>query len=254
METTRLIEKYLDGTLDLEQMARMESRMKSDPSFRNLVNLYREAEESIRDNDLFLLHKMIEQIQQNYDTDNSQNEKDTSKPTRKIHLRRHLLRIAAIFIFVAAAGVIMKLTIFNGIHPDRIFRKYYQSYDADIVQREGSANTDLLTSAIFSYNKGKYNLAIADFDQILKTDPQNYVALFYQGLSYLGEDKPELAVITLKRIPDMWDSLYLEHRDWYLALALLKQGALNESEAYFKKIKKTGGYYAERASQILQNF
>jgi anti-sigma factor RsiW len=62
METTRIIEAYLDGNLDPADRAALEARAAQDPEFADLIRLHKEVNESIRDEGGSKLCYMLKEI------------------------------------------------------------------------------------------------------------------------------------------------------------------------------------------------
>lgn len=56
----------------------------------------------------------------------------------------------------------------------------------------------LLAQATLAYDDGRYQEALDLLDRLLATDPRNARALYYKGLVYLAQKKPELAVPALE--------------------------------------------------------
>jgi tetratricopeptide (TPR) repeat protein len=250
METIRLIEDYLNGTLGEEEKARIEAKASSDANFRNLITLHKEVNESINDNELFQLKQLLEKAETEYlSTENAQTP-DLHNSSKKIKL--YFVRIAALFILALTAGAILKITLFNGDNAMRLYKKFYTTYETDMVMRSSNASLLNLDKAILNYSQGHYTDALRSFDVLVKSDPVNYLAWFYKGLTCLETGATQEALASFKAIPETWDSSFQEHRDWYLGLALLRAGNLNESAALFKKISEENGFYDQKAEEILK--
>lgn len=251
METTRLIEEYFDGTLNSEERSAVEERAARDKGFHDLMLLHREVNESIRNNDVFELRDLIAKISRDYLVTGSS---VSDLKTKRFRKGSYLLfsRIAALLIFAAAAGFVLKFTVFNRMSAGRLYEKYYAAYDIDIFCRSVPVNKMPLDEAIMSYNQGKYPDALKMLDEILAREQDNYMALFYRGLTCLETGDPESAVMSLREIPVNWVSPFNEHRDWYLALALLKTDKTSEASVILQKISGKEGYYARQAKQIIR--
>jgi hypothetical protein len=76
------------------------------------------------------------------------------------------------------------------------------------------------------------------------------MARFYKGLVLLETDSPAEAIQSFKAIPYVWDSAYSEHRDWYLAMALLRNNNISEALSILQKINAENGYYAKKAKKV----
>lgn len=241
METTRIIEHYLDGTLSVEERKNLEERSERDPEFNALVLLHKEVNESIKDRDLYTLKQLLEKIDKDYGL----HPVKSLKPSMRLWMR-----IAASLIFIIVLGVGIKFAFFESVSNDVLFEKYYSTYGADVVSRSMQYDQQLLEKAIINYSQAHYSQALLQLNEIVQNDQENYQAWFYRGLTCLETKSPAEAIRSFRSIPDTWALPYREHRNWYLALALLKNNQNAEASVAFKNIMDEGGYYAERARKI----
>jgi hypothetical protein len=251
METTRIIEQYLDGTLGNDEKRRLEEKASVDKDLRELISLHQEVNESIRDNDLSAFHAMVKKVGlQHFLTTHSPSLKQA---TGKVKIwQNKLLRLAAILIVVAGAGVILRYALFRGEDSEALYGKYYKVYQSDAISRSAESYWVALDSAILSYSNQDYSGALNKLNELTDRDQNNYLAWFYKGLTCLETDSTAKAILSFKTIPISWNSPFREHRDWYLAMALLRQGNTAGASDAFDRISAAGGYYAGRAYEISQ--
>jgi hypothetical protein len=253
MEATRKIEQYLDGTLGEDERREFEERARHDKDFQALIWMHREVDESIRDRDLALLRDEINRIGKEY-LDAS----DTAPPVKlKKQIRasnRFIFRTAAGLLLLVAAGLIIKFVLFSNPAPERLFQKYYTPYGNDVVLRSSAPDRSDMDKAIQNYDRGNYTEALALLEETIRRDPGNNLALFYRGLAALETADGMTAIRSLQAIPADWNSPFIEHRNWYLALALLRENRVPEAKKIFNEIESGGGYYAEKARKISRKF
>jgi tetratricopeptide (TPR) repeat protein len=240
METTRIIEQYLDGTLQYEEKLVLEERAVLDKDFRELIRIHKEVNESIRDNDLSAFQTVMKKVSAEH------------FHTTTLFSMKRFLRLAAILVIVAGGGVILKYSLFRHVGAEELYQQYYAAYDADMVSRSAQTDKVALDSAIISYSRQDYAEALKILNSIIEHDQKSYLAWFYRGLTCLGTDETVNAIQSFKEIPVSWKSPFNEHRDWYLALALLHHGETAEAAKVFDRINTADGYYAGRADKILQ--
>jgi tetratricopeptide (TPR) repeat protein len=161
------------------------------------------------------------------------------------------LRLAAVFLILAGSAAIIRFAIIKRNPDDRLFRKYYTMYSFDAVSRSAGLNNIQLESAMISYNSGQYKDALSILGVITGKDRENYTAWFCRGLASIEARNFDEAVRSFRMIPDNWNNLFAEHRDWYMALALLKQGNTREAGEIFRKIREAHGHYSSAAEEIL---
>jgi tetratricopeptide (TPR) repeat protein len=251
METTRTIEQYFDGTLGNEEKRAIEERTALDKDFRDLIRLHEEVNESIRDKDLWAFQKLIKTVSTGYFNTVSFSSKVLEKKRVKI-VQSFFFRLAVMLVIAAVAGIILKITLFREMSAEKLYQKYYISYNADIILRSVQADETDLGRAILNYSSGKYSEALSILDDVTQIDKGNYVAQFYKGLTFLETGVPDKAIRAFKEIPVIWSNPLNEHRNWYLALAILRSRDKTEAVTAFEEISAYGGYYANRADKILQ--
>jgi hypothetical protein len=242
METTRIIEQYLEGTLGAEERKATEERAASDKVFNELIMLHKEVNESIRDKDFHSFRLLLDKV--------SDENLGKTISIRQKGFKFYLLRIAAAVILVLAAGITIRYALFQQINAEKLFLKYYESYDADAISRSGISDEQNLNQAMISYEQKDFEIAIVLLDKILAENRDHYMARFYKGLVLLETDSPAEAIESFKAIPNVWDSAYSEHRDWYLAMALLRNNNIAEANSILRKINAENGYYAKKAKKV----
>ncbi len=251
METTRLIEQYLDGTLGLKERSAVEERAAGNEDFRTLILMHKEVNESIRDTDFFKLHDLITGIGKDYLPRETSGKAEQERKLRSISYRL-IFRVAAFLVLMAGAGFILRYTVFQPPLADRLYQKYYAVYDLDVICRSAPARNMPLDEAILSYDQGKYQDALNKLNVILSEDQQNHMAWFCKGLTLMETGDAMTAIQSFREIPVSWSSPFAEHRDWYLALALLRINNFTEASGIFERISSGGGYYSRQARQILK--
>jgi hypothetical protein len=251
MDTTRIIEQYLDGTLDYEEKRKLEERTLLDNDLRELIRLHKEVNESIRDADLSEFQVLLKKVNAVYfQTVNFSSPIKGRNPAKM--WQNKFIRFAAILVIIAGAGVILKYSLFRGVNTEKLYHQYYSAYDADVVSRSVQTDKVALDSAIISYCRNNYTEALSKLNIITAYDQKNYLAWFYQGLTCLETNATAEAIQSFNTIPVLWSSPYNEHRNWYLALALLHNGETAKATEAFNNISASGGYYADIADKILQ--
>jgi tetratricopeptide (TPR) repeat protein len=211
METTELIERYLEGSLSEVESLEVEKRAQSDPNFRKLIELHREVNESISDEAIHDLHLKIRRILDDY--------KDHAP--KRVNRTYTFFKIAAVFVLIAGVAVVIRFVLSRSVE-ERLYFRFYQAYETDIVTRSGEA-AESFTRAISLYNNKNYNEAFLILSRLTSREPDNYQAWFFMGLTSIELNNFEQAIESLSKIPDRWDNPFGEHAKWYYALALLHE-------------------------------
>jgi tetratricopeptide (TPR) repeat protein len=251
METTKIIEQYLDGTLTIDQQHEVEKRAELDAGFRELIRMHREVNESIGDKDFSDFINNVKKAEADFFNARSSVAQPKVYGIKRL-TQNPVFRIASVVAFFIMAGIAIKYTLFNNMSTERLYQKYYSTYTADIVLRTLGDADNALEKAVLAYNQGEYAQALSLSDEILQTDKSNYGAWLFNGLAYLGTDQSANAINSFNKIPADWDCPLMELRNWYLALAQLHDGNKTEALKTLQSISASGGYYAEKAGTIIK--
>lgn len=251
METTKLIEEYLCGILNEPERKQFEERLTSDGEFNRLYELHKEVNEGICDQEFHQFRSLVKQVDDAYFE--AQHE---SLPVEH-HLEpafsyKNMLRYVALFLVLVGTAAILRFTVFTEAEPGKLFDQHYMPYNTDIVMRSTQNEGTTLENAILDYGSGDYSAALQKLDDLISENQANRVAWFYKGLTCLALDEAPEAIRSFRVIEPDWNHPLLEHRTWYLALALLHNNNTEEAVVVFNDIAEYNGYYAERASRILR--
>ncbi len=242
MYTTRLIEAYLDGSLEKNLADELKNRAANDFELAELIRLHREVNESIRDNELELLRCTLRKI-------SSENEFSSHIAIFPIS---RIIQIAATCVFLLIIGMAVIKWFFPGESKSVVFEKYYAKYDPDVITRSEKLAGNSLEKAQFLYQTGDYTPCAGMLEDIVSNDKQNYMAWFYLGLVRIELQQPTQAIRDFLKIPPEWKSPYLIHRNWYLALCLMKTGHERQAVSLLLHLASDRGFYSERARKILK--
>lgn len=246
MEKSELIEKYLEGSLSDDERAAFEELALSDAEFRKLLEMHKEVNESIGDKEFIELHRLIEKVSAEY----MQLNMHTEPVVKTFRFRKTIIQIAALLVLTVASGMIIKSLFTDQVNEEKLYRKYYSTYDSDIISRSVPSETTTLNQAILNYINKAYPESLSLLNDLVQQDEKNYSAWFYRGLACLETDQTGEAIRSFNAIPESWDSPYLEHRNWYLALSLLRNGDIADASRIFMTISTTDGYYAREAEKL----
>jgi tetratricopeptide (TPR) repeat protein len=248
METTGKIEEYLEGALSERERLEMEALAARDASFSELLQMHREINESIRDNERVALQNTLVEISSSYKREHPAGIKRRviGWPAQKVKMMAGI---------AASLALIIMLGLFIGRfggreRGDKLYDKFYQRYEPGMISRS-SSGVSSMTEALIDYESSRYSLAFSRLSDLVHSDPENMLAKFFLGLTCLEMQNPEAAVDAFYTLPESWDSPYAIHRDWYLALALLKTGEEEKALALFVKLHQSAGFYRDDAGILV---
>ncbi len=105
------------------------------------------------------------------------------------------------------------------------------------------------TMEIFS--KGNNKKALARFQVILDTYPDDVNANFYAGLCYYNLKEFSSAISSFAKCNDTKFTNFNEEAEWYTAKSYLANGQKSEAKTLFTQIINGNGYYASQAKKIV---
>lgn len=149
--------------------------------------------------------------------------------------------------------------VFNSNSPDQLFADYYTSYanDATLSLRgdnpeEYSTEKNPLTAALNAYDNGDFNESIQLLSQRLAQRPDDGIATYFLGLSYLEISQLETAASYLETARINSDRYY-NAATWYLALTQLKLNNESSAKLLLEELKSSSdSFYTKKATQLLK--
>lgn len=251
METTKLIEEYLGDTLNEHERKIFEERLSCDMEFNRLFQLHKEVNEGIRDKDFHQFYSLVKQVDAAY-FETQHDSLPVEHPLKPAFRYKSMMRYAALFLVLLGTAAILRLTLFAVTKPDKLFDQYYTPYHSDLVMRSTQTKETALGNAMLDYSRGDYATALQSLNELISENQGNPFVWFYKGLTCLALDQASEAIRSFRAIAPEWNHPLLEHRNWYLALALLQNNNTEEAVVVFNEIEEFNGYYSEKANQILR--
>lgn len=106
--------------------------------------------------------------------------------------------------------------------------------------------------AMQKYEQKDYSGAAVDFEAALKKDPNNYNALFYSAVSYLGTGETDKAIANLNKVLEKKDGEFFDAAQWYLSLAYIKKNDTQNARKNLAELKRNSkSKYQKQAEQTL---
>lgn len=172
-----------------------------------------------------------------------------------LHITRLALRPGFSPVLPFFAGILLCLLFFSSCQPsqqDQLFDAYFEPYK-DILSKRGAIDnaSPVLLDAMTAYNEKAYDEAITLFQQAQEFDPENPAIPFYLGVSYLAINKPKTAISHFTPVSNQQDLIFGAHTAWYLALASLKAGQLDQAIEQMENINRSDSRYSQPCAQIL---
>jgi len=236
------IEDFMEGRMDQHQMALFKEHCMENPLIHKELILHQQIMEALSDADTMKLRDSLDEVYKKYIAGNLPRER------KHIHISRLFKKVsiaASILIFVTSMYLAYhKRTMSN----ERIFKKYYQRYDASFIFRSIDDSLRQITDGIQKYKEGEYETALNIFTEY----KSNIMAKYYAGIIYMELNDYENALSSFLTVIENRNNLFIEQAEWYYGLTCLKTGNDERAEKMFTKIAGSDkSFYREKAIEVL---
>lgn len=110
---------------------------------------------------------------------------------------------------------------------ERLFAEYYVE-DPGLPVPMSAVSDPVFQDAMVAYKLGDYPEARTKWGNLLELEPDNDTLRFYIANTYLGEGDAKAAIPLYKTVSEASSSPLRDKARWYLFLAYLHEGRLNE--------------------------
>lgn len=241
-ERTILIEKYLDGELQGEDLRNFESQLQNDKEFAQDFHLHKEIRNALSESDIIDLREKLDKIKEDF----------KKEKQRAIIRKPVLLYTACAFIAVL---IVSSILIFDKTYTnDELYEKYYTHYDAGIQTRGAEKTTiDTYTQALIEYDNKKYIEAIDLLNQISDTSQAYTISKeYFTGLSYMELKKYDEAIKHFCMVSNDYQNALHENVIWYLGLCYIKTKQNELAIKQFIELNSISSFYKKQASDLLE--
>ncbi len=236
------IDKYLDGELSGAESIEFEKKMKIDEGLRKNVSINMMIQEELSDK---RLNKLKINLDRAY--------KSFRKPKSRLVLFSYKYVAAATIAVLVSVGILLTQRMKEESLSVDLMSEFYSPYSMNQNFRTVvSDKNDLLMLALENYENGDYSSARKSFEEISKTDPDNYAVLFYLGITYIETEAVDKAVLMFDKIIDNKGNLFVEQSEWYKGICYLKLDKKEEAFKQFEIIAANDGFFKKRANEILE--
>ncbi len=255
MKTTRIIEKYLDGTLNDEELKEFNDLIENDKEFRELLQLHKETNNAIADDAFFrLIEKLNKQYNQYMAEINITPDESLAQLEKGIKrfYYKWIVSVAAGFLLIAASVLTWYLLVHPENQSDQLFAEYYQLYEPDIISRNIENSAGAWQHALLLYKYHKWHQADSTFSVILSLDSTDTAALFYSGMIAVELNQYKDAIQKMQKVINIGDSGYKIHARWYLGLLYCKTNETEKAREALLPLVSSENYYSKKARKLLR--
>lgn len=244
--TLELIDRYLNRNLKGNELSEFEKMLSNNPGFRKEVNLHKEINAALREKDIMKLRHELRTIQAKPKQNLNRN-----KVVNMFTPNRYLFgSVAAAASIILIIGGILLFSKSDNVSKDSLYSNYYNPEEAITIVRSGGNTEDVtLKEAMMAYQDKNYEDAI----ELFSKEPQNNLAKFYMGLSYMETGNSEKAIELFNKLIAHQENLFVEQAEWYLGLSYLKIDEYDKAKELLTKIANSDNIYQNDAKKILKN-
>ncbi len=238
-----LIDKYLREELSGNTLQDFEHRLATDMEFAQQVDWHKRLVSGIKKQSQRELKSYLQSLEGRESTTDE-------KKTVPLNYWKFAIAASVILLMIAAFWVYLFRPA-----PQDLFAQYYQPYpNVETTVERNEQDTDAYTQAFQWYEDGQYDKAATAFEHLLSSDNQTEAVYFYAGLTALERNLPKAALTHFENIITNPENKYYQQALWYAALAAIKQKDINRAKAYLQTLSDKGGFYENKAEQLLAEF
>ncbi len=240
MKDIDLIDKYLAGSLSVDEEKRLEELLANDVDFAGEFNFRKDVQSAIASKKREVLKEKLKV----YESDSPfVEEKASSKMNWKI------LSIAASLVLLFGLGWVMG--VFTSNDYQGLYESEFAPYPNTVFSiTRSDSNDSLERKAFVAYESEDFGAAITLFKELMETKNDPYVK-FYLSQSYLGADLSLDAISVLEDLISEDHKLKAESL-WYLGLAHIKNGNQEKAVGYLQELSILGTYKKMEVDELLK--
>ncbi|MFT6827544.1 MAG: tetratricopeptide (TPR) repeat protein [Cyclobacteriaceae bacterium] len=216
-----LIDAYLNGELFGVDQTKFDEKLRNDLKFQSTFQEVKMIRNAVRQN---LKANILQGLK---DKETLIQEVDS---TKNRSIMKQYLSIAASLVLVVTLVYLTSYNKIVDVDGQAIFSENYQAYtnlELGTVRGSEVELNDLKQKAYYAYDLGNFSQAVADLTELVKTEKTaaNY---FYLGIANTEIGNSEASFANFNTVINNF-SEYREQAQWYLSLALLKEGKSDEA-------------------------
>lgn len=259
-----LIEAYLLGTLDGDELAGFEQMMRSDPELAERVRIMAEVSGMLDENSWHVgeFDRDNPKAKEYFEFFNENRNKDYLQELEKISVNpktgkmnfKSILGLAGV-----AAIVVVGIILFNRKNqetPDhsQLYAEYASLDEVPSFTVRGATDSiiNLIELQFQAKNFEDVNTLVVEHEDEFDEDQKSLMNI-YQGISYGERGMYDQAYDVLDNTELFDNSIYSQMAEWYLGLALMKGDSDKRAKEIFMDIASNDNHYKQsEAKQILK--
>lgn len=226
------LEQYLNGELNGRELESFKNEINHRTELKQELALHQGVREAVNDKDTLLLQETLKEIREEWKIENM------SPPTIRFW-HTTLFKVAAVIILVATVSLLLYLSqrpTFN--RPYELYAHHYKPPTAELVRGFEERDQTKFQDALLKFNEANYQEAAIDFESMIASDPGHIKPQYYLAHCYMNLGNMNKAITLFHVIIDHADNIYILDARWYLGLAYLNQGLIDEARQQFLQLQK----------------
>jgi tetratricopeptide (TPR) repeat protein len=237
------IEDFLDGDLTENQLKEFEKDLLNDSDLQMELDLQREVNEAILEEDVMDLRNKLEAIE----TPPSPIQKQKMK-----FLTKWNLAAASLALLIGLGSLLYIVGESSSYSKNKIYSNYYKPYNVVLNTRSSDVMIDdLLVTALKSYEIKDYRTALTLLEKILAKDSTNITGNFYSGISNIEINEYSKANHNFTEVLKHKNNLFIEQSEWYLGFCYLMTNEKEKALKQFHTIAQGNSFYKTKALEII---
>lgn len=237
-------EDYVQGELTDEQKAEFENDLFEQRDLRAEVNLLKNLEKSMQEEDILSLRDQLKQISMQEDIQGKKTGSFVLTPVKEGRLRRNGTYAA---LFLLLVGISSLMFHFLGSAPPE-YDQYFPSPQTIGAFRSVDNSTDPeLLRGFDLLRQNEYPGALISFGKVLQQNNQDQSARFYSGFTCQKLNRDGDALFHFKQITGAAYSMFTQQAGWYAILSKLRLYGAKSVITDLDAIIDTKGYYYKDA-------
>jgi tetratricopeptide (TPR) repeat protein len=241
-----LIEKYLNGELNEEEVNHFKSRLKEDATFSEEYTLQKSMNIFLeKDRNQPELESKLQSIGKDFFV-----EEKNEKEDKIIPINRNKNRNRWLMGLIATAAIAAILVMFNPFQSQDLYQQYAAHQPISLTEK--STGNNAATKAETAFNQKDYAVAFENLTIYFQENPQDPKVQLALGISALEIGKTEEA-ISIFEVIDWGNSALKNYGTWYLALSYLKKKDFEKAKIYLNQVPESEKVLFEKAQSLLKD-
>ncbi|MEE9362779.1 MAG: hypothetical protein V3U92_09290 [Cellulophaga sp.] len=240
MEKEELIQDYFLGNLSSSNLELFHKYLEEDEKFKAQFEYEKSVQKVIVTKEKKVLKSKLEEFDKEFKISN-----------RKKSFVWKPLSIAATVAVLFTLSWFVYTTYFS-LDTEKLYAANYEKYPNTIysITRGGAIDNSLERKAFQAYEFNHDVKAVELFEKLKKNKDPEYLD-FYLAQSYLNSNKTIKAILIFEEIV-LYEKEFKTESLWYLSLAYLKNGKLDQTKQTLRKLLKDGSYKKNEAKVLLE--